>query len=153
MITMLNRRFGINLFEKGADNILSKLQDEKNYVDLKEALEMIKDVLLFFTFPMPKIKASLFRSLFPLKSRKRLIPKAILYPVSSTAETSAEYIDFFLSEIDYILEESFFKKIDVRFDKSSGKDIITLIPVNAIPTDVIDARIKTLENKKYICLY
>jgi hypothetical protein len=150
MISLLNRGFDINLFENGADNLLLKLQDNKNYVELKERLEMIKDMLLSFTLPMPKIKKSLFHFLSPLKSRKKLIPKAILYPVSSA---SAEYIEFFLNEIDYTFEEAYFKKINVAFDETPGKDIITLIPVVLIPPDVNDAHIKKLEDKKYICLY
>jgi len=153
MITQLNEIFDINLFKNGADNLLSKLQDDKNYGDFRKRLEITRNTLLAFIFPMPKIRNSLFRFPFSLKSRKKIIPKAILYPTNSMSE---KYLDFFLSEIDSIFEESYLKKINVAnvsFDETPGKDIITLIPVDAIPLDVIDARIKKLGDKKYICLY
>lgn len=150
MIKIIGKIFDVNLFENGADSILQQFQNEENYDHLREKLELIKDLILCFNPIKSKSKRLSFNIFLPRTFRKRLIPKVIFYQMN---QVDSDLIDFFLCELDYIIQESSHKKLNIACANLLGKDIITLIPVSLIPTNINEARVKNTENKKYICLY
>lgn len=149
-ISQFNRILGVDLYQKGADDILEALKDPSSYAQLKERFEILLDYLLGGTFVISRKSSWKMPRMFKIRTQRSSVPRMILF---SHRISPREFVGLFLSDIDRYLDGSGSLKVGVATEHYFNERAISLVRVNGLPNDISRIELTKCGSRSYIHIY